>query len=130
MVLRPFDEFGLVRVAVNAAQANRPLEMLITRLESGSKVPTPFPGIPGEGRRKQVAVSALDQEGNALLARADDIPGLPFVLDDDVMLGVLQSLRVDHIAVSRLDLEPEPSLLEGRLIPERNGTRRGELVQG
>jgi hypothetical protein len=89
MIHGPLHKFGSIRVAEEAALANWPFEVRAILLEARSKVPTALPRKPGKGRRKQVTVSALDQKRDALLARADGIPGLALVPGDVAMLGVL-----------------------------------------
>jgi hypothetical protein len=126
VVLRALDEVGLVCVAENAARAYRPLEVRVVFFESRGEVPAPFKGIPGDRRGEEEAIPALDQKGNALLARTDGVLDDAFVLDNDVMLGILHRLAVNHPAVLHLDLEPDPSFLERSLIPKLSGARRGE----
>ena len=87
-VLGPFHVVELVRVTEQASGFDESLEMDVVFLVAGGQVPLPLPGIPGDRRLEEVAVSALQQERHGLLARADDVAGLGLVPGDDASAGL------------------------------------------
>ena len=85
-------------MAEQAIGLDRPIEVIVERVETRGQIPSPFPGIPRQwGLEKKANV--FDQIGGTLAARADHELDLSLVFGDDLTGRVASSLLVKNMTV-------------------------------